>query len=103
MVGYGFLRVPMPTQSRGHGTQPQEFFRPQGAFRMPFPLLLTRRQALKSAACGFGYLAFAGLAQEAAAAVDPLAPKLPRFPARAQRVIFIFMQGGPSHVDTFDY
>lgn len=63
-----------------------------------------RRQALKSAACGFGYLALAGLTtQTAKAAVNPLAPRTPQFPPRAKRVIFLFMQGGPSHVDSFDY
>jgi hypothetical protein len=68
------------------------------------PTLLTRRGALKAVACGFGYLALAGLAtQRAGAATNPLAPKPPHFPPRARRVIFIFMQGGPSHVDTFDY
>jgi Protein of unknown function (DUF1501) len=65
-------------------------------------LFITRRQALKTTACGFGYLAFAGLAQSAAAA-NALAPKLPHHAARAKRVIFLFMQGGPSHVDTFDH
>jgi Protein of unknown function (DUF1501) len=64
---------------------------------------LSRRQALKSLACGFGYLAAAGLAHETAIAADPLAPKAPHFPPRAKRIIFLFMQGGPSHVDTFDY
>jgi hypothetical protein len=64
--------------------------------------LFSRRHALQSMACGFGYLALAGLAQSARAA-DPLAPCQPHHPARAKRVIFIFMQGGPSHVDTFDY
>ena len=64
-------------------------------------LFLTRRQALKTAACGFGYLALAGLANTAAAA-NPLAPKPLHHAARAKRVIFLFMQGGPSHVDTFD-
>src|SRR5688572_14381439 len=65
---------------------------------------MTRRRALKAVACGFGYLALAGLAaQRAAAATNPLAPKPPHFRPRARRVIFIFMQGGPSHVDTFDY
>ena len=34
--------------------------------------------------------------------VDPLAPKSPMFPARAKRVIFLFMHGGPSSIDTFD-
>src|SRR5438552_3927462 len=65
-------------------------------------MLLTRRQALQSTACGFGYLALAGLAQTASAS-NPLAPKTPHHRARAKRVIFIFMQGGPSQVDTFDY
>jgi hypothetical protein len=69
-------------------------------------LSLTRRQALRTTACGFGYLALAGLANPATAAAapaDPLAPKTPRLKPRARRAIFLFMQGGPSHVDTFDY
>jgi len=61
----------------------------------------SRRHLLQSAACGFGYLAFSGIA--GAAGLNPLAARQPMFPARAKRVIFIFMQGGPSHVDTFDY
>ena len=68
--------------------------------------LLTRRSALKSAACGFGYLALAGLTGArsfAAPALDPLAGKLAHFAPRAKRVIFLFMQGGVSHVDSFDY
>ena len=69
--------------------------------------LFSRREMLRSSACGFGYLALAGLcAKQAAAAttsVGPLAPKLPLFPAKAKRVIFMFHQGGPSHVDTLDY
>jgi hypothetical protein len=64
--------------------------------------LVTRRQALQSAACGFGYLALAGMTNSASAA-NPLAPKAPLFRPRARRVIFLFMQGGPSHVDTYDY
>src|SRR5262249_8679942 len=77
--------------------------RMKGATRM-FPFALSRRQLLKSAGCGFGYLALAGLAHEAAAAEqNPLAPKQPHFPARAKRVIMLTMRGGPSHVDTFDY
>jgi hypothetical protein len=71
---------------------------------MTNPMLFTRRHALKSMACGFGYLAFAGLAaQRAAGGVNPMASKAPHFKPRAKRVIFIFMQGGPSHVDTFDH
>ncbi len=64
--------------------------------------LHSRRSLLKSAACGFGSLAFAGMAGQLHAARNPLAPRDPMHSARAKRVIFIFMQGGPSHVDTFD-
>ena len=69
---------------------------------------LSRRLALQSLASGFGYLAFAGLAHQAAAEdakknKNELAPKPTHFPARAKRVIFLCMNGGPSHVDTFDY
>ena len=65
----------------------------------------TRRDALKSISCGFGYMAFAGLAAEAANKdySNPLAPKQPHFEPKAKRVIFLCMRGGPSHVDTFDY
>src|SRR5687767_5921519 len=64
---------------------------------------ITRRKALRSVACGFGYLALAGLLGKAGAVPNPLAARLPHFRARAKRVIFIFMQGGPSHIDTFDH
>src|ERR1700676_1955577 len=65
----------------------------------------SRRDLLKASACGFGFLALADLCARAAAAdsTHPLAPKAPHFPARAKRVIFLYMQGAPSHVDTFDY
>lgn len=72
----------------------------------PLPLL-TRRSALKSLASGFGYLAFAGIAHEAAAAEEarknPLAVKKTHFPGKAKRVIFLCMNGGPSHMDLFDH
>src|SRR4051794_3429046 len=64
---------------------------------------VSRRAMLKSVASGFGYLAFAGLAHEAAARGGSLAVKAPHFPARAKRVILLCMNGGPSHVDLFDY
>ncbi len=65
--------------------------------------LQTRRNMLKSTAVGFGHLAFTALLQrEAIAASHPLAAKSPHFPARAKRIVFLFMKGGPSHVDTFD-
>jgi hypothetical protein len=66
--------------------------------------LFTRRHWLKTTSCGFGYLALAGLASEAAAKeANPLTPKAPHFAPKAKRVIFLYMRGGPSHVDTFDY
>ena len=63
--------------------------------------LLTRRDVLSTLSCGFGWLAFSGLA--GAAENGPLAPRPSHFPAKAKRVIFLCMRGGPSHVDTFDY
>lgn len=62
-----------------------------------------RRELLRSAACGFGSLALAGLCAEQARAAGSPASRAPMFAPRARRVIFLFMQGGPSHVDTFDY
>src|SRR5438105_7196973 len=73
-----------------------------------------RRHALWTFANGFGVLGLAGLLADEAAAdggdkprrsldsLDPLAVREPQFPAKAKRVIFLFMSGGPSHVDTFD-
>ncbi len=66
-------------------------------------LNVTRRQLLQSTACGFGSLALAGLCHDqAAAARNPMSSKQPHFPPRAKRIIFVFMQGGPSQVDTYD-
>ncbi len=61
---------------------------------------MTRRDVLLRTGAGFGGLALADLL---AAAEDPLAPKPPHETARAKSVIFLFMHGGVSHVDTFDY
>jgi hypothetical protein len=49
-----------------------------------------------------GLMASQGLLSAAPANLSPLAPKAPHFPAKAKRVIHLFMNGGPSHVDTFD-
>jgi hypothetical protein len=77
-----------------------------------FPSYLSRRQALKNASAGFGFLALAGLLGQNTArafgasgvrAAGPLAPKLPQFPAKAKRVIFLFMQGATSQLDTWEY
>ena len=76
---------------------------------------LTRREALRNAGAGFGLLALAGLIGQsapkraAAAATDRasaealLAPKAPHFPVRAKRIIFLFMEGATSQVDTWEY
>ena len=67
---------------------------------------LSRRQMLRSSAAGFASLALAGLLADeasAAAGADPLAPRPPHYPAKAKRVIFLFMHGGPSQIDTFDH
>ncbi|MCH8047786.1 MAG: DUF1501 domain-containing protein [Planctomycetes bacterium] len=65
---------------------------------------LSRREMLRTSGIGFGGLALAGLlADEARAEKGPLAEKTPHHKARAKRVIFMFMHGGPSQVDTFDY
>ncbi|MDF1746246.1 MAG: DUF1501 domain-containing protein [Gimesia sp.] len=69
-----------------------------------FPIGPTRRDCLKTVSAGFGWLALAGLCQQEAEAYEsPLAPKRPHFPARAKRVIFLCMRGGPSQVESFDY
>ena len=67
--------------------------------------MITRRNALKTTGCGFGYLAFSALATQAATSeyANPLQPKGTHFQPKAKRVIFLCMRGGPSHVDTFDY
>ena len=74
----------------------------------------SRRQFLRHAGGGFGMLALASMlgrdgllaaapqAPLRAGAPNPLAPRPSHFPAKAQRVIFLFMSGGPSHVDLFD-
>src|SRR5437870_69249 len=81
---------------------------------MPIPqvrdLFLTRRQLLQRGGMGFGMLGLAGALESAgiltapaqAAALNPLAPKQPHFQGKAKRVVHLFMNGGPSHVDTFD-
>jgi len=74
-------------------------------------LVLTRRQALRRCGMGFGALGLARMmagdgglspAEAATVSANPLAPRQPHFPAKAKRVVHLFMNGGPSHVDTFD-
>jgi hypothetical protein len=74
----------------------------------PFPLehmALTRRELLSRCGMGFGALALGSLVaptEIATAAGNPLMARAPHFPAKAKHVIHVFMNGGPSHVDTFD-
>jgi len=75
--------------------------------------MFSRREALKTAGAGFGYLALAGLLgheaaragspREKQAAPGPLAPKSPHFPVKAKRIIFLFMEGAASQMDTWEY
>ena len=74
-------------------------------------LALTRRDFLCRCGMGMGAVSFASLfggfnlagsAHASEGLTNPLAPKQPQFPAKAKRVIHIFANGGPSHVDTFD-
>jgi hypothetical protein len=71
---------------------------------------LTRREMLARMGAGFGSLGLAGMmadaglsAAPAASSASPLTPRPPHFAPKAKRVIQLFMPGGPSHVDTFDY
>ena len=68
--------------------------------------MLTRRELLHRCGTGLGAWALAQLCGESASAAgagNPLLPKAPHFPAKAKHVIHLFMNGGPSQVDTFDY
>jgi hypothetical protein len=71
------------------------------------PATLSRRQMLKSASAGFGYMALTGLlgqqAAGAAAQPSPMAPRKPHFPVNAKRIIFLFMSGSMSQLDTWEY
>jgi hypothetical protein len=73
----------------------RRFFRP-----------LSRREWLTRCANGFGIVALAGLLHDEGRSqpgtAGPLAPRQPHFPARARSVIFLYMDGGPSQIDTFD-
>jgi hypothetical protein len=80
-------------------------------FAPPPPMYHSRRQFLQKAGSGFGMLALAGLLNQekvlgqtgTSAPANPLAPKSSHFPAKAKSVIWLFMNGGPSQVDTWDY
>ena len=66
----------------------------------------SRRQILQSAGAGFGSIGLASLLAEEgrlAPSSDPLAPKQAHFDGKAKSVIWLFINGGPSHVDTWDY
>src|ERR1039458_2247316 len=67
--------------------------------------MLTRRDLLRTMGAGFGIAGLASTLNAAGvsqASLNPLAAKAPHFPAKAKHVIFLFLNGGPSQVDTFD-
>src|SRR5437899_838210 len=71
----------------------------------PSNCVCSRRQMLRSLVCGS--VLFPGILQQLLAndprgGLDPLAPNAPHFPGRAKRVIFLYMTGGVSHIDSFD-
>ncbi|MDB5173918.1 MAG: hypothetical protein JWN51_2691 [Phycisphaerales bacterium] len=77
----------------------------------PQNLFMTRRQMLQKCGMGMGALMLGNMlngataaqaAQASAASLNPLTPRFPQFAGKAKRVIHLFMNGGPSHVDTFD-
>ena len=66
-------------------------------------VIASRRDFLQSTGTGFGWLALNAMQAQLASAASPLDPKKPHIAPKAKRVIFFFMDGGPSHLDTFDY
>src|SRR6476469_9655123 len=73
--------------------------------------LFTRRDFLSKCGMGMGAVSLAALfgeaalltpSAQAAGSINPLFNKAPHFPAKAKRVVHFFLNGGPSHVDTFD-
>src|SRR6266568_8413464 len=70
------------------------------------PVPLSRRDFLLQAANGFGAVALAALLHDQGrsqtSSTNPLAPRRPHFQAKAKSVIFLYMDGGPSQLDTFD-
>jgi hypothetical protein len=74
-----------------------------------FSRFMSRREMLRQVGLGFGSWALLDLlahdcfaANQSGVPPNPLAARTPHFPAKAKSVIFLFMQGGPSHIDTFD-
>ena len=83
-------------------------------FAPPHPLYASRREFLTRVGGGFGLLGLAGLLQQEGASAQqpawrapdparPLAPRGGHHPAKAKNIIWLFINGGPSHVDTWDY
>ena len=70
----------------------------------PTPHFRSRRELFRDSGVGFASIALAGLAKGwGLDSGNPLAARAPHFAPRAKRVIFLFMHGGPSQIDTFDY
>ncbi len=65
--------------------------------------MISRRKLLFNSYLGLGSLALADLLAAETTPGNPLAPKKPHFPAKAKSIIFLFMEGGVSQMDTFEY
>src|ERR1700689_4973931 len=77
-------------------------------YRNQHPVAVSRRWFLKQCGVGLGAIALQNLMGNCAAATpaspaDPLAQKVPQYPAKAKNVIYLFMAGAPSHLELFDY
>ena len=105
--------VPPPLnlgEGPGVGANRDEPMKEPHLFASPHRIYSSRRDFLRLTGSGFGLLALAGLLEEqgllpasADTVLNPLAPRRPHFPAKARSVIWLFMNGGPSQVDTWDY
>ena len=86
-----------------------KYYQHQKEYRESILRHVSRRDALSKMGAGMGAIGLAGmfglgdLGASTATEANPLAPKKPHFPAKAKRIIQLFMPGGPSQVDTFDH
>src|SRR5262245_42618622 len=71
--------------------------------RIEYLQSLTRRTFLRDSSVGLGSLALASLVHADSSNANPLAPKKPHFPGKAERVIYLHLSGAPPHLDLWDY
>ena len=110
---FGFRQVPRITFSSFEHMKNSAFADSSPTVSSPF---LSRRHLLQRAGCGFGMVGLTAMLQQQGVleqanasdlsedrSLNPLAPRDGHFPAKAKHVIWIFVNGGPSHVDTWNY